>query len=61
MSKITISGRELIKQILDSVRDLNAPVYIKLDGEKTLRAVWFAGHEHKLGEGAVITIREVKP
>lgn len=60
MSAKPIKVRDLIKQLLDSGAGLDAPVYMERN-KGSIRGVWFAGHQKKLGEGTVIVIREVEP
>lgn len=61
MSAQPITGRKLIKQILDAVHDIDAPVYLQASKGGPLKAVWFVGHQKKLGEGTVLVIRQVEP
>ena len=56
-----MTGRELINQVLDTIHDIDAAVYLQTAKDAPLKAVWFVGHQKKLGEGTVLVIRQVEP
>lgn len=58
--RAAITGRELIKQILETVNDIDAPVYLQTDKNGPLKAVWSVSHQKKFNE-TVLVIRHVEP